>query len=195
MLNLKDHPTNLPFPLTSLIGRERELAQLEPLVLKSRLLTLTGPGGMGKTRLAAELGRRMIAEFVHGVWIVELAPIGDPTLVPKAVAQVLGLVEQPGRSVVDSLVDSLESREMLLILDNCEHMVAACADLVHTLLKPLLHRSAHPGDKPGADRDSRRDHLARTSTLRSSTSAQFAKSPSHRAVRSRTLVRCTSTDS
>ena len=134
MLNLKEHPTNLPLQLTSLIGRERELAQLEPLVLTSRLLTLAGPGGMGKTRLAAELGRRMIAEFAHGVWIVELAPIGDPALVPKAVAQVLGLVEQPGHSVVDSLADTLESREMLLILDNCEHLVAACADLLHTLL-------------------------------------------------------------
>lgn len=135
MYTLNSNPGNLPLALSSLVGREQELAQLEPLVLTTRLLTLTGSGGVGKTRLALELGSRVSGEFADGVWFVELAPLSDPSLVPQAVAAVLGLVEQAGRSVVDSLADYLESRELLLILDNCEHLVAACADLLHALLR------------------------------------------------------------
>jgi non-specific serine/threonine protein kinase len=127
--------TNLPVPLTSFIGRESEIAQIEPLVLTSRLLTLTGSGGSGKTRLALEVANRLVNEFADGVWQVELAPLSDPALVPQAVAQVLGVIEQPGRSLVERLADFLESRELLLILDNCEHLVAACAEFVEGLLR------------------------------------------------------------
>ncbi len=128
-------PTNLPLALTSLVGRERELAQLEPLVLTSRLVTLTGSGGAGKTRLALELARRVLPEFEDGTWVVELAPLTDEALVPAVVAEALGIVDRTG-SLIDTLVAFLEGRDLLLVLDNCEHLVAACAQLV----EQLLHR-------------------------------------------------------
>jgi predicted ATPase/class 3 adenylate cyclase len=135
-LNVLDlHAHNLPVQLTSFVGRERELAELKPLLLTSRLLTLTGPGGTGKTRLALRLAADVVESFTDGVWLVELAPLADPSLVPHTVAATLGVREQPGRSILDVLVEYLRPKTLLLFLDNCEHLIATCALLAETLLR------------------------------------------------------------
>ncbi len=126
---------NLPLQLSSLVGREREIAEVEELLGSTRLLTLTGPGGSGKTRLALAVGNELVEGFENGVWLVKLAPLSDPDLVPQAVASVLGIRETPGTALVDSLCVHLASREPLLVLDNCEHLVGACASLVETLVR------------------------------------------------------------
>jgi predicted ATPase/DNA-binding CsgD family transcriptional regulator len=128
-------PDNLPLQLSSFVGREREMAQAEELLSGNRLLTLTGPGGSGKTRLALAVAHEVAETFDDGVWLVELAPLSDPELVPQAVASVLGVRETPGTAPVDSLRAHLGSRRTLLILDNCEHLVAACASLAEVLLR------------------------------------------------------------
>src|SRR5829696_6787613 len=126
---------NLPLELTSFIGRERETAEGKRSLGDVRLLTLTGPGGCGKTRLALAVGEDLTKRFEGGVWWVELAPVSDPALVPRAVASALGVHEQVGRSLGDLLRDHLEARRLLLILDNCEHLIEACATLANTLLR------------------------------------------------------------
>jgi len=125
---------NLPTQLSSFIGRERAMAELKSLLSTTRFLTLTGAGGSGKTRLALQVATTLLAEFEHGVWWVELAALSDPVLVPQQVASSLGLSEQPGRPLIDTLSDTLQTRKLLLVLDNCEHLIAACAHLVETLL-------------------------------------------------------------
>src|SRR5262249_1083061 len=126
--------TNLPVQLTSFVGRARELAELKRLLSSTHLLTLTGPGGTGKTRLALEVAITLLGEYPHGVWLVELAPLADPTLVVQTVASTLGVREQPQRSIVDALLDYVRAKTLLLILDNCEHLIEACAHLAETLL-------------------------------------------------------------
>jgi predicted ATPase/DNA-binding CsgD family transcriptional regulator len=125
---------NLPFQLTSLVGREREIAEVGRLLTGARLLTLTGPGGSGKTRLALATAADLVEDYEDGVWLVELAPLSDPDLVPQAVASVLGVREVPGTPLVDSLCLYLGARGVLLVLDNCEHLVGACARLAEILL-------------------------------------------------------------
>src|SRR5207253_1714035 len=120
---------NLPRQLTSFIGRERELEEVKRLLATVPLLTLTGSGGCGKSRLALRVAADTTDTFPDGVWLVELAPLADPTLIPQAVASVLDVREAPGRSFTESLTDYLRSRSLLLLLDNCEHLVAACARL------------------------------------------------------------------
>jgi predicted ATPase/class 3 adenylate cyclase len=127
-------PHNLPVQLTSFIGREREMAQVREQLAGTRLLTLTGTGGLGKTRLALQVAAELLEAYRDGVWLVELAALSDPALVPQAVASALGVREETGRSLMTTLTDYLRSRELLLLLDNCEHLVAACAALAHTLL-------------------------------------------------------------
>jgi predicted ATPase/class 3 adenylate cyclase len=141
LATLDAHPNNLPVQLTSFVGRERELEELPPLLLARRLLTLTGPGGTGKTRLALRLAVDVVEAFADGVWLVELAPLADPSLVPHTVAGALGVREQPGSSILDVLVDALRPKSLLLVLDNCEHLIAACAQLAEQLLRaaPNLH--------------------------------------------------------
>jgi predicted ATPase/class 3 adenylate cyclase len=135
-LNALDrHRHNLPVQLTSFVGRERELAELTPLLLASRLLTLTGPGGTGKTRLALSLAADVLERFADGVWLVELAPLADPTLVPHSVAATLGVREQPGQPILETLLDALRPKTLLLLLDNCEHLIATCAQMAETLLR------------------------------------------------------------
>jgi non-specific serine/threonine protein kinase len=130
---------NLPASLTRFIGREREMAEVKERLRSTRLLTLTGVGGCGKTRLALEVAAQVLAEYTHGVWLVELAALSHPALLPQTVAAVLRVREQPGRSIVEILTDSLRERQALLVLDNCEHLVAACASLAHTLLRSCPH--------------------------------------------------------
>jgi predicted ATPase/DNA-binding CsgD family transcriptional regulator len=126
---------NLPFQLTSLVGREREINEVKGLLAGNRLLTLTGPGGCGKTRLALAVASELAEGFEEGAWLVELAPLADPELVPQAVASILDVREVPGRPLVETLSDYLGSKKMLLILDNCEHLVEACAELAAELLR------------------------------------------------------------
>jgi predicted ATPase/class 3 adenylate cyclase len=133
--SLDAHPHNLPIQLTSFVGREREVAELRPLLVSSRLLTLTGPGGIGKTRLAMRLAAEEVELFAAGVWLVELAPLADPALVPHTVSATLGAQEQPGRPILDALRDFVRAKALLLLLDNCEHLIDACAQLAEALLR------------------------------------------------------------
>ena len=127
-------PHNLPVARTSFVGREREVVEVKRLLAMTGLLSLTGPGGSGKTRLAVELARDLIGSYPDGVWLVELAPLSDPALVPGTVAGVLGVREQPNRPPIDTLAEALKARKMLLVLDNCEHLIDACARLMDVLL-------------------------------------------------------------
>jgi predicted ATPase/class 3 adenylate cyclase/DNA-binding CsgD family transcriptional regulator len=125
---------NLPVQLTSFVGRAAQMTDVEKLLVDNRLVTLSGAGGAGKTRLAVEIAARIAPEFRDGVWYVDLAPITDPDLVPVALARALGLPDQPGRSTMDTLLRFVPDRQMLVVLDNCEHLLDASADLVVTLL-------------------------------------------------------------
>jgi non-specific serine/threonine protein kinase len=131
--------TNLPLALTSFIGRAREQAQVQTLLGAARLVTLTGAGGAGKTRLAMAVAEELVSEYADGVWLVELAPLADPALVAGVVAQALGLREEPGRPVLAVLADHLKERCLLLVLDNCEHLVGACAEMAEMLLRACPH--------------------------------------------------------
>jgi predicted ATPase/DNA-binding SARP family transcriptional activator len=127
--------TNLPVPLTSFVGRERELAELKRLLSSTRLLTLAGPGGTGKTRLALQLAGEVQETFAAGAWLVELAALSDPTLVTPTIAATLGVREQPGRPLLNALLDYVRQKTMLLLLDNCEHLIESCAQLANSLLR------------------------------------------------------------
>jgi predicted ATPase len=127
--SLERPPHNLPSELSSFVGREKELAAVKRLLENCRLLTLTGSGGCGKTRLALAVASELAEGFEDGVWVVELASLADPSLVPQAVASTLGVREQPGRSPTEALSYYLGSTKVLLVLDNCEHLVEACAGL------------------------------------------------------------------
>lgn len=133
--SLETLPNNLPRQLTSFIGREREMAEVKRMLTTTRLLTLSGAGGSGKTRLALQVAAELLEEFTNGVWLVELAALSDPALVPQAVVSALGLREEPGRPLLTTLTDYLRSKTLLLVLDNCEHLVAACAQLAEALLR------------------------------------------------------------
>ena len=127
-------PGNLRTATTSFIGRESEVAELHAAVKAHRLVTLTGVGGVGKTRLALEVAGRLVDEFPDGVWFFELAAVADPSAVPDAVAAVLGIIQQPGKSVSESVAAALEGRVRLLVFDNCEHVLDAAAGLVEAIL-------------------------------------------------------------
>jgi predicted ATPase len=127
-------PGNLRPAVTSFIGHESEVAEVQAAVKAHRLVTLTGVGGVGKTRLALEVAGRLVDEFPDGVWFFELAAVADPTAVPDAVAAVLGITQQPGKSVSESVASALEGRVRLLVFDNCEHLLDAAADLIEAIL-------------------------------------------------------------
>ncbi len=127
-------PGNLPAEPNSFVGRERDLGDLALLLKTVRALTLCGPGGIGKTRLATRLGWQLAGEFPDGVWLIELADTSDAALAPRRVANALGVVEEADRPAVATLVDALRGRQLLLILDTCEHVVDAIADLVRELI-------------------------------------------------------------
>lgn len=135
---------NIPLPLTSFIGREQEIAELKQLLstdnantqsLNKRLVTITGPGGMGKTRLAIQVARELLAFYPDGVWRVDLASISDPELVPQTISSVLQLREQGSLSITSRLVEYFQDKKCLLLLDNCEHLVQACAQFADTSLQ------------------------------------------------------------
>lgn len=127
-------PNNLPVQLTTFIGRERELEEAKKRLASARLLTLIGPGGTGKTRLSLQLGAELLPSFADGVWVAELAPITDSTLVVQSVASIFGLREQLGMPIHELLIDFLRAKDLVLIVDNCEHLVDSCAQLVEQLL-------------------------------------------------------------
>jgi len=135
---------NLPVPLTSFIGREKEIADICRLLIPDgstragegvRLLTLTGPGGTGKTRLALQAATQLLDTFVDGIWLVELAMLSDPVLVPQTVAALLGVREEPTYPLTRTLTTYLRTKTLLLIFDNCEHIVETCAQFAETLLR------------------------------------------------------------
>jgi predicted ATPase len=132
--SLDARPNNLPVQLTGFVGRSRELSEVSTLLLGTRLLTLTGAGGSGKTRLALQVAADRLERYPDGVWFVELDRVGDPADVPRAVAGAMRVREQAGRRVVETLVDHLSRQRVLLLLDNCEHVVAAAAELAGALL-------------------------------------------------------------
>ncbi len=131
---LEQRPHNLPIQLTSFVGRQAEMCALGDLIRKSRLVTLTGVGGTGKTRLALQVAADILHEFPDGAWLTELAPLSDPELVPQAIATALNVREQPGRQFIDVLRDHLCKKHLLVLLDNCEHLVDSCAQATDTLL-------------------------------------------------------------
>jgi len=134
--SLSTHPNNLPQQLTSFIGREKEIAEIGALLAKARLLTLTGSGGSGKTRLCLQAAAESLEQFPDGAWFVELAPLVNPDLVPQTVATVLGVTEEPGKPIIQTLSEHLKHKRLLLLLDNCEHLLEACAKVVN----PLMHQ-------------------------------------------------------
>jgi non-specific serine/threonine protein kinase len=137
-------PHNLRLALTSFVGRTKALGEIKRLLATTRLLTLTGVGGSGKTRLALQVASAVLSppeeqpanvHFADGVWWVDLVPLRDPALVVQAVATVLQVREQPGRSLKETLVEFLRTKQTLLVFDNCEHLVDACAELGGALLR------------------------------------------------------------
>jgi len=128
-------PNNLPTQLTSFVGREKELADVKRLLSDTHMLTLIGPGGTGKTRLSIQAANDVLSQYPDGVWMVDLAPILDPLLVPRTTAITIGLRHEPQRPVIDMLCDYLSKKKMLIILDNCEHLVDACAQMSNRILR------------------------------------------------------------
>jgi predicted ATPase len=126
---------NLPASITSFIGRERELTEIGDLLTTNRLITLTGAGGCGKTRLALEVAAGQIQHFSDGVWLVDLTPLTEPGLVAQTIALTLGLQESPAEPIAATLVRTIQSKNILLVLDNCEHLLQACSQVVDSLLR------------------------------------------------------------
>jgi predicted ATPase len=115
--------------LTSFIGREREIADIKRLLITSHLVTLTGAGGSGKTRLAIQIANSVSESFADGAWLAYLVPLREPPFVPQLVAQVFGLRPSPDQSLLETLLNFVHTKQLLLILDNCEHLSAACGQL------------------------------------------------------------------
>ena len=132
--SLKDIPNNLPTQLTSFIGREKEVEQIKKRLEKNRLVTLTGSGGVGKTRLSIQVARELLSQYPNGAWLVELAPIVDPALVTQTVCAALDVTPQGNTPALNVLTDYLKQKKLLLVVDNCEHLIDACAQLCETLL-------------------------------------------------------------
>ncbi|MEJ2266617.1 MAG: adenylate/guanylate cyclase domain-containing protein [Anaerolineales bacterium] len=135
LASLDYRPNNLPIQVTAFVGRQKEVSQAQAMLSGCRLLTITGPGGVGKTRLALQVASEVIDEYPGGVWYVELAHLQDPSMVPLGVAKTIGMREQEGRPILDALADYLAKKEILLLLDNCEHLIDACAKFSDWVLR------------------------------------------------------------
>lgn len=133
--SLESFKHNLHRQLTSFVGREKELSEVKSLLAGTQLLTLLGPGGTGKTRLMLQVAEEVIHKYPDGVWFVELAPLTNPTKIPDRIAAALNVQEQPGRPILDTLFDYLRQKELLLLLDNVEHLVRDCAEVTANLLE------------------------------------------------------------
>ncbi len=146
-------PNNLPIQLTSFIGRQREMQEAKRLLTSSRLLTLIGPGGTGKTRLSLQVAAEHLSEFKDGVWLIELAPLADPAFIVSTIVSVLGLYEVQGIPLLNILIDYLRDKSLLLILDNCEHLIETSAQVAQHLLQacPLLKIIASSREALGVD--------------------------------------------
>src|SRR4051795_5507680 len=147
-------PGNLPVELSSFVGRARELAEVKRLLQDAHAITVTGPGGIGKTRLALRAGRKLARHFPDGVWLVELAELDSPELVPYAFAHSMHVHERPDEAIENALIDHLRERRLLVVLDNCEHLVDACRRLVASLVSEcervrILCTSRERLDVPG----------------------------------------------
>jgi len=144
---------NLPAQLTSFIGREKEIDEIRKLVDAHRIVTLTGSGGAGKSRLSLQVGRECLPRFSDGVWLAELAPVTDPTLIPQTLLSIFNLREDRHRSTLDVLTDYLRAKTLLLLLDNCEHLIEACAQIGESLLHacPKLRILASSREALGID--------------------------------------------
>jgi predicted ATPase/class 3 adenylate cyclase len=134
LATLNNIPNNLPIQLTSFVGREKEIAEIKEQLSTTRLLTLTGSGGAGKTRLSLQVAAEVLDRFKNGVWFIELASLSDATLVPFTIASTLSLREEPDRLLSMTLIDWLRSKDLLLIFDNCEHLIEACAKFADEVL-------------------------------------------------------------
>ena len=166
-LERSDHPaqtarqakTNLPEPVSELIGRDAELSEILDLSTSHRLVTLAGAGGIGKTRLGFEVARDLIPKFADGVWVIELAPLSDPELVPVTVTTALGLKLASGMASPLSVANALRSQQLTLVLDNCEHVIDAAARLAEALLRanPVAHVIATSREPRAATRGGRAD--------------------------------------
>ena len=148
------HTTNLPTPLTTFIGREKEQSQVIKLIAKHRLVTLTGSGGVGKSRLAIKVSEQLLSDYANGVWLLELAPLSDPVLLPQTASTLFGLTTQSNLPFTDLLINFLRAKTALLIFDNCEHLLESCAHLIEALLKncaqlKILATSREPLDIMG----------------------------------------------
>jgi len=133
LVSLDAFPGNLPLQVSSFIGRERELARVAAALRDARVVTLTGVGGVGKTRLAMQVAAEVLPEFREGAWLVELAPIRDPDAVAGAFAAVFGVTDRAGGLLEDALVEFLGSKRLLMVVDNCEHLLGAAADLIELI--------------------------------------------------------------
>jgi predicted ATPase len=191
-------PNNLTQQLNSFIGRDREMEQVRQLLASSRLLTLLGMGGLGKSRLSMQVAAIVLEDYPDGVWFVELAALSDPNLVPQAVASVLGVREEPGGTLMDALVRHVRDRKLLLVLDNCEHLVHECADVAKRLLQagPQVRVLASSRDSlsvagetvfhvtplpvPGSDATATPDGLMRLESVRLFVDRATAAQPSFR---------------
>jgi predicted ATPase/class 3 adenylate cyclase/tetratricopeptide (TPR) repeat protein len=133
--SLSNLPNNLPLPVTSFVGREKEISEVKRLLTASRLVTLTGPGGTGKTRLALQVANELLEDYPDGVWFVELAPLADPALIPATTVGALRINTAPGLPRQQALFEYLRSRKLLIIFDNCEHLVESAAEFIEELLR------------------------------------------------------------
>src|SRR5206468_102096 len=129
------NPNNLPLQLTSFVGRSRELSELGRVLERNRLVTITGPGGCGKTRLAVEAAAGALQRHPGGVWLVDLAAIGEAGLIPEAIGNAAGLDRPRSMDPDAGLAAAIGDRQMLLVLDNCEHLIEGCARLAEVLLR------------------------------------------------------------
>ena len=134
-------PNNLPAQLSAFIGRDREVAEVRALVESARLVTLTGAGGCGKTRLGLQVAAELLDGSGDGVWLVELAAVTDQDAVPAAISQALRLAAQPGRPALEALLDALALQDVLIVVDNCEHLIGGCAKTAEAIVRrcPRVH--------------------------------------------------------